>query len=417
MEMAMNDRYTVTYRFTELDPNRYDEIKNLMTNKILLKPINGIECFYVGLFYFKDQDYENAERYFLMAIEYLNINAMNNLAVLYGHFTKNYAKAEEYFLMAIKYGHADAVYNLAMFYINIIKDHKKAKICFKVALEKKDADAMNSIAVYYERTKKHEKAQSYYRKATSMANKIAILNFANFYVQLRKFVDAKDYFQVFLDCHDDKNPDALFGMAMCYKHEQNLEKEELFLKKAVENGKIFAMITLGKNYFIAGKYENAEHYFQLAVNNHDASALFHLALLNEKLQKFDNTKKYLLMAIDNGSKTSMLYLANIYANEKNYEDAERYYLMAIDHEFINVYDLLIQFHKKHHELKHYNFYQEQIQIKNKKIETSWNNLLNLGFLDNETLIQCTRETLCMYDVFPNNEISLTLRPFMALKRM
>ena len=60
-------------------------------------------------------NYELAEKYYIMAIDNDNINAMNNLAYMYKKQQK-YDLAEKYYIMAIENNNINAIYNLAFMY-------------------------------------------------------------------------------------------------------------------------------------------------------------------------------------------------------------------------------------------------------------------------------------------------------------
>jgi TPR repeat protein len=59
-----------------------------------------------------DKNYEEAKKYYLMAIEQGNPHAMYNLAKYYATTEKDYKEAKKYYLMAIEQGNSDAMYNL-----------------------------------------------------------------------------------------------------------------------------------------------------------------------------------------------------------------------------------------------------------------------------------------------------------------
>ena len=56
-----------------------------------------------------------SEEYYLMAIDKGDIDAMNNLGILYENEQK-YEFAEKYYLMAIEKGHCNAMTNLGLMY-------------------------------------------------------------------------------------------------------------------------------------------------------------------------------------------------------------------------------------------------------------------------------------------------------------
>ena len=61
------------------------------------------------------------KKYYLMAIEKGNSNAMNNLAFYYEDIENNYDEMKKYYLMAIEKGNYDAMNNLATIIISTKK--------------------------------------------------------------------------------------------------------------------------------------------------------------------------------------------------------------------------------------------------------------------------------------------------------
>jgi tetratricopeptide (TPR) repeat protein len=84
---------------------------------------NSVQAMFniANYYYNVKKDHVNAEKYYIMAIEHGNIDAMNNLAVYYKNI-KNHANAEKYYLMAIDHGCVNALNNLALYYEYTEKD-------------------------------------------------------------------------------------------------------------------------------------------------------------------------------------------------------------------------------------------------------------------------------------------------------
>jgi TPR repeat protein len=74
----------------------------------------------LALIYDNQGKYEEAIRFYLMAIEKGNIKAMFNLAMLYEN-QGNDEEAIRFYLMAIEKGDKDAMYNLGCLYMNLSK--------------------------------------------------------------------------------------------------------------------------------------------------------------------------------------------------------------------------------------------------------------------------------------------------------
>ncbi len=102
-----------------------------------------------GLYHYVTKNYVEMEKYYLMAIELGNADAMNNLGVYHSHVTKNYAEIEKYYLMAIELGHADAMSNLGLYHRQVTKNYAKMEKYYLMAIELGHAIAMFNLGVYH----------------------------------------------------------------------------------------------------------------------------------------------------------------------------------------------------------------------------------------------------------------------------
>src|SRR5690606_1967463 len=89
---------------------------------------------------------EEAERYYLKAIEKGHVDALNNLAILYKNLNR-LEEAERYYLKAIEKGHVDALNNLRILYENLNRLEEAEKYYLK-AIEKGEVNAFKNFAIY-----------------------------------------------------------------------------------------------------------------------------------------------------------------------------------------------------------------------------------------------------------------------------
>ncbi len=101
----------------------------------------------LGVYYHNiEENYEEAKKYYLMAINKCSLEAIYNLGVYYHYTEKNYEEAKKYYLMAIDKGHLNAKDNLKkienkIFLQKINKNTKyeqidKSEICLICKCEK-----------------------------------------------------------------------------------------------------------------------------------------------------------------------------------------------------------------------------------------------------------------------------------------
>ena len=66
------------------------------------------------------KDYEQMEKYYLMAVENYNVDAMYSLAIYHQDITKDYQQMEKYYLMAIDGGDIYSMIFSIRLFLNIL---------------------------------------------------------------------------------------------------------------------------------------------------------------------------------------------------------------------------------------------------------------------------------------------------------
>uniref|UniRef100_A0A6C0H5C3 RING-type domain-containing protein n=1 Tax=viral metagenome TaxID=1070528 RepID=A0A6C0H5C3_9ZZZZ len=154
------------------------------------------------LYHIVEKDYENAKKYYLMAVEKGNDSAMNNLGNLYHNVEKDYENAKKYYLMAIENGCNMAMNNLGYLYYNVEKDYENAKKYYLMAIEKGNANAMNNLGYLYHFVEKdNENAKKYYLMAIEKGNELAINNLG--------LLCGKNYLKMYVCLKEIKNRNEL----------------------------------------------------------------------------------------------------------------------------------------------------------------------------------------------------------------
>ena len=160
-------------------------IHDLLRYNIIGDKYNSIICLYYGLYYENlIKDYDLMKKYYLMAINYNNIYAMNNLAHYYQFEEKHYDLAKKYYLMAINNNHGIAMYNLGCYYQDIEENHDLMKKYYLMAADSgdDDGDSLNNLGYYYQYTKKdYDLMKKYYLMSINDNNVNAIHNLAHYY--------------------------------------------------------------------------------------------------------------------------------------------------------------------------------------------------------------------------------------------
>ena len=167
-----------------LDQKKYDLALTVL-NSIHSKDTTVF--YHIGLCNDELNDFSEAKRYYNMAIEKGDVDAMNNLANLYTTEKDGINQAEKYYKMAIEKGCADAMYNLALLYKNNKEDIGRAEKYYKMAIEKEHVGAMNNLGFLYATNKNDlNQAEKYFKMACERGNVVAQFNIAFLYFVQRK---------------------------------------------------------------------------------------------------------------------------------------------------------------------------------------------------------------------------------------
>lgn len=137
---------------------------------------------YIGWYHEFKEDYELAEKYYMLAVEGGNVSAMNNLGMFYTKIRKDYKLAEKYYTLAVESGNVSAMNNLGMFYKNIRKDYELAEKYYILAVESGCIVAMYNLGVFYKNIRgDYASAEKYYASAIHHEDIDAINNLGCLY--------------------------------------------------------------------------------------------------------------------------------------------------------------------------------------------------------------------------------------------
>uniref|UniRef100_A0A6C0H5S4 RING-type domain-containing protein n=1 Tax=viral metagenome TaxID=1070528 RepID=A0A6C0H5S4_9ZZZZ len=245
-----------------IDKNKYDE-------KMVLLVFNSLEI--------REEDYD--------------LNDSNMLVVIglyYLYVKKYYNNAKKYYLMAIEKGNASAMSNLGYLYYKL-KDNENAKKYYLMAIEKGNASAMNNLGGLY------------FQADTTINDMIIGItnNLGIFYNYETNLVKAKKYFLMSIE---KGNECAMCNLAMLFETKEKDYKNAIkYYLMAIEKGFDLAMNNLGNLYYVKKDYENAKKYYLMAIEKGFNLAMNNLGSLYYVKKDYENAKKYWLMAIEKGN--------------------------------------------------------------------------------------------------------------------
>lgn len=179
----------------------YNLIIELMNNPIIKSDhiYNLFELDIIGLYYYYiKKNYELSVKYFLMAVDLDNSNAMNNLGMYYYQIDNNYELAHKYFLMTIEHDELNdsAMNNLGCYYMTVEHNYELTVKYFLMAINHNNSKAMNNLGWYYSKIKyNYELGVTYFLMAINYNNSKAMNNLASYYNHIEhNYVLATKYY-------------------------------------------------------------------------------------------------------------------------------------------------------------------------------------------------------------------------------
>lgn len=253
------------------------------------------------------ENYEEAEKYLLLAIDKGVVDAVFNLAGIYERQGK-IDLAEQYYLKAIDNGNIDAINNIALLYTRQGKN-AVAEEYYKKAIEKGDSIAYNNLGMLYASSGKYELAEEKYLEAIERQSTVAYFNLGLLYTYQKKYKDAEKYYLLAID---NGEIEAINNLGMLYAEQDNLILAEKYYHKAAGMGHVKAIYNLGLLYSSQNKYELAEKYYLEAIDKGSWEALNNIGEMYFHQGKFDQAEIYALRAVEEGDVNAYFNLALIY---------------------------------------------------------------------------------------------------------
>jgi TPR repeat protein len=171
----------ITYKKIE-NPKSMEIVYNLFKNKIFDDAVtydDPIIHLYAGDYHEHQKEYDLMKKYYLLAIEKNNTDAMNNLGLYYQE-QKESDLMKKYLLMAIESGNSTAMFNLG-FYYDEQKEYELMKKYYIMAIETGDSTAMVNLGLYYKEQKEYDLMKKYYMMAIEAGDSDAMYNLGYYY--------------------------------------------------------------------------------------------------------------------------------------------------------------------------------------------------------------------------------------------
>lgn len=148
-----------------------------------------------------------------------------------------------------------------------------------------------------------------------------------------------------IDSNLIENGDYLntIGLYFRYVKKDYVEAEKYYLM-ALNKHNADVMCNLGTLYWELKRYNEAEKYYLMEENKYNANAMCYLGSLYLELKRYDEAEKYYLIAIELNQNDARYYLASFYSEVKhNYKEMFHYYLLAAKHNSTKYYLSMFQY--------------------------------------------------------------------------
>jgi TPR repeat protein len=188
------DKIEYRYRFKFLNDVDETKIIDLFSHDIIDDIDDNKYWNYIGLYYErKIKNYDLMEKYYLMAIDKGNYNAMYNLGHYYENIEKmhsyeDHSLMKKYYLMAIDNGNDMAMVRLGNYYCYIEINYDLMKKYYLMAIDKGNNDAMYRLGKHYQYVdKNYDLMKKYYLMALDRGNLDAYNNLKCNYYTIERY--------------------------------------------------------------------------------------------------------------------------------------------------------------------------------------------------------------------------------------
>ena len=317
--------------------DNYDKVKEINFTILKNKKNDKYAPNCLGDAYFAEDDFENSEKYYKIALENGSPDSKDKLFNLYqtteniekfreliekdgtkkgedfltlGNLyfhKKDYKMAEKWYLESEKLGFLESKYNLGHVYYEI-ENFEKAEKYFQEVIEKIPHLKENAI----------EKLINVYNSQ------------ANLYLTSGDFDKAEKYLKILVEKYSIK--ECYYNLAVINSQKGNIEKYKEYILKGIELGDSQCMFSYALSvYSETGKYtEEVDMWLKKAAEKDHVDAMYELGLFASEQNRIEDSKKWYKKAAEKGETTAMNNLANIYSEEGNKEEAMKLYLKSAE---------------------------------------------------------------------------------------
>ncbi|MGL5314053.1 MAG: tetratricopeptide repeat protein [Peptostreptococcaceae bacterium] len=283
-----------------------EDEKNAISLYKYLHKMGHIEgCFNLGLIMEKNNNLEEAERYYIKSADKGHAKSQYRLAYIYDRQEK-INEAITYYEKAIEQNHTMAKYRLGNLY-NKDNNLENAIKYYEMAAEDNLVPAKNNLAGVYFEKEELESAIKFYEEAIVDGCRDALENIGDLYYKNEDKEKAASYYL--------RNSEVLscqIKLGNIYDELENVDETIIWYTKASENGDAVASYKLGCIYYNLKDIENSKKYFEIAVSKNIINARIHLGQIYFNEENYEEAKKMFEVAANEENTYSQHMLGVIY---------------------------------------------------------------------------------------------------------
>ena len=317
--------------------DNYDKVKEINFTILKNKKDDKYAPNCLGDAYFAEDDFENSEKYYKIALENGSPDSKDKLFNLY-QTTENIEKFRE-LIEKDEAKRGEDLLSLGNLYFHK-KDYKMAEKWYLESEKLGFLESKYNLGYVYYEIGNFEKAEKYFQeviekvphlKENATEKLINVYNSqANVYLTSGDFEKAEKYLKILVEKYGIK--ECYYNLAVINREKGNIEKYKEYILKGIEFGDNECMFSYALFvYSETGKYtEEVDMWLKKAAEKDHVDAMYELGLFASEENRIEDSKKWYKKAAEKGETTAMNNLANIYSEEGNKEEAMKLYLKSAE---------------------------------------------------------------------------------------
>jgi TPR repeat protein len=211
---------------------------------------------------------------------------LNLIAQYYHLIFINYENAKKFYLLAIANGNLDSIFSLAFYYKIVEKNYEEMIKYYLLTIQYETNDAMyalTDLANYYYYQDDHEEMTKYHLMAIEKGSVVSMKSLGQFYYQIKSYEEMIKYYKMAIEkkCSESM---VLMGHYCCIIHDY--EEMIKYYKMAIEHGDIEPIKYLANYYKKIKDYNQMIKYYLISIEHNN------LNILNELEIYYNNDLKF-----------------------------------------------------------------------------------------------------------------------------